>query len=479
MSNGENLTAAYADYCVYLPSLQQGYAQYAVDTNNRESVKNPSPPKGFKPQHLNYLDANNPLWHCKYGLYSVGHFTSSSITNDDIVRYRDPSTTLILGDSGGFQVGTGNLKGMEGMSKHKDNPKKVVELWDDQNARARILRWLDTYTDYAMTLDMPIWVRTNQNALGSPFRNFDSQTLIDMTVDNLRYFADNRTGGTKFLNILQDIDGLADLDSKGKRVGSPHKGTGDAWYAAVKNFDFEGWAFGSETRASFAHALKWLLRLLNDKKLDGKEWIHILGVSPPINSVIYTAIQRKLRQILGSEITISLDSSSPFQTGGVAKKYVKDPNFTDDLRSWVVKTENFPFSPRYIGKDANDPPSFKSPITKQFATMFDWHRKRESEYESKFFDSLSEAALTNHNIYMYHQYAIQSCQLVFRDKDYSKVPSRIQGALECVEEIFTTTKPDSVLKKHAGDLFYESIGKDSAASEKFVATVSSSDFLNG
>lgn len=476
MTKGENLTAAYADFAVYLPSLQQGYAQYAVDTNKRDSLLNPDPPNGFKPEHLNYLDSSNPLWHCKYGLYSVGHFNGSTINNDDIVRFRKPRDTLIVGDSGGFQIGTGKLHGIKPMAKFQANPTKVQMLWDKENARARILRWLDTYTDYAMTLDMPLWVRTGKHALGSPFRNFDAQTLIDMSVDNLRYFADNRTGGTKFLNVLQDIDGLRDVDDNGNEIGAVHSGSGTAWYNAVKDFDFEGWAFGSETKASIAHSLKWLLRLLNDGKLDGKEWIHILGVSPPIISVIFTAIQIELRKILGSEITISYDSSSPFQTAGVAKKFVTPPNFTKNLKSWKVGSENFPFSPRHMNPNSSEPPPFTSPITKQFATMFDWHRKRR-ELESKFFDSLNEAALCNHNIYMYHQYAIQSCQLAFVDKDYSRIPSRIEGALECIGQLFQTENPDTLLKKHANDLIYKSVKDDSREQLEFAATVSQEDFL--
>ena len=478
MSKGENLSARYKDFAVYLPSLQQGYAQYAVDTNNKDSLKNPRPPKGFKAEYLNYLDANNPLWHCKYGLYSVGHFSSSRIENDDIVRFRDAKNTVIVGDSGGFQVGTGNLHGMKDLAQHKDNPAKVFQLWNNKNTRARLLRWLDTYTDYAMTLDMPLWVKTNPIALASPFRNFSNQTLIDMSVDNLRFFAENRTGGTKILNILQDIDGLRDLDNKGNPIGSVHKGTGTHWYNAVKDFnEFEGWAFGSETKASIAHTIKWILRLLNDGKLDGKEWIHILGVSPPIISVIYTALQTELRKVLGSNITISYDSSSPFQTGGVAKKYVKEPEFTKNLKSWKMNTGDFPFSPRHMDANSSEPPPFKSPITNMFSTLHAFHRKRESELESKFFDSLSEAVLTNHNIYMYHRYGIESCELAFVQKDYSKIPNRIIGALECIGEIFQTTMPDLLLKKHAKDLFFKSVKEDSDAQLKFAATVSQNDFL--
>lgn len=111
---------------------------------------------------------------------------------------------------------------------------------------------------------MVLWAKNNDS---SQLHHLTTQQLIDLSVDNLRYFADNRgkqRRTTKFLSVLQDIG----------------DGTGEAWYQAVKDFEFEGYALGSET-GRMMDSLWWLRRLLNDGKLDKAEWIHCLMKSPP------------------------------------------------------------------------------------------------------------------------------------------------------------------------------------------------------
>ena len=216
---------------------------------------------------------------------------------------------MLVGDSGGFQLGTGSITSkaeLKHLEHFKNDAVAQYNNWQQCDFRERTLRWLDRYTDYAMTLDMVLWAAEEYeqpNAKKSQLRKLSVQQLIDLSVDNLRFFADNRGRGgrgTKFLSVLQDIG----------------NGTGEAWYQAVKDFEFEGFALGSET-GGMLNSLQWLRRLLNDYKLDKSEWIHTLGKSPPINSVVYTAAQRALRKALGrDDFTISLDSSSPHQLAG-------------------------------------------------------------------------------------------------------------------------------------------------------------------
>lgn len=462
MRKSENLTAAYDNYAVYLPSLQQGYAQFASYTNTRDSVANPPPPKGFSVEMLDYLDSSNPLWHCGYTLYSVGRFSSSNIKKADIIRHRDAST-VVVGDSGGYQVGTGKLKGTEHLKKYKGSPNKLRTAWNETKTVERVLRWLDTYTDYAMTLDMPIWVKTNALAKDSPFNSLSFNTLIEMSVENLRYFADHRRGGTKFLNVLQDVGVQGGIN------------TGNAWFDAVKDFPFEGWAFGSETKANLVTNLKWMRRLLDEGRLEGKEWMHILAASPPICSVIYSAMQRALRDVLSSDIRISYDSSSPFQMGGVARNYAVEPQLGKDLRTWKVSQKGFPFSPKYMDESNAEPFPSKSPLANMFS-LYDMHRHRTSAFESKFFDSLSEAVLTNHNIYMYHQHALQACDLAFVQKDYDRIPNKLIGVLECIDTFFKTETPSALLKKHANDFILKKVSDDEEL--ELAANASMDDFLS-
>ena len=242
-------------------------------------------------------------------MYSCGQFDKKQIRNRDIVAERNVSDCVVIGDSGGFQLGTGSITSkaeLKHLEHFKNDAVAQYNNWQQCDFRERTLRWLDRYTDYAMTLDMVLWAAEEYeqpNAKKSQLRKLSVQQLIDLSVDNLRFFADNRGRGgrgTKFLSVLQDIG----------------NGTGEAWYQAVKDFEFEGFALGSET-GGMLNSLQWLRRLLNDYKLDKSEWIHTLGKSPPINSVVYTAAQRALRKALGrDDFTISLDSSSPHQLAG-------------------------------------------------------------------------------------------------------------------------------------------------------------------
>jgi hypothetical protein len=68
---------------------------------------------------LDYLNPKSKLWHYKYGLYSVGQFNdlgpkADSVTQrDKSLDANGESKTIILGDSGGYQIGIGTFKGTE------------------------------------------------------------------------------------------------------------------------------------------------------------------------------------------------------------------------------------------------------------------------------------------------------------------------------------------------------------------------------
>ena len=88
------------DYAVYLPSIQKAYAKLANSTTD----KNRTLPNGVNLKSLNFLNPKSKLWHFPNALYSVGQFKLGE-TQGDIVTNRDIKNTLILGDSGGFQIG--------------------------------------------------------------------------------------------------------------------------------------------------------------------------------------------------------------------------------------------------------------------------------------------------------------------------------------------------------------------------------------
>lgn len=394
---GENLTAQYADQAVYLPSLQQAYAAFPF--RDAKSVRDGALPAGLELKDLDFLNPASNLWHCKYVLYSAGQFNRAQIRTPDMITERS-ADTVVVGDSGGYQIGTGKLKEVNGWNKFADDPDYIARRWSTEVAiRDRILRWLDRYCDYAMTLDMPLWVLKDPKAQkSSPFAKLSADQLIDLSYENLKYFADNRGKATgakaKFLNVLQDAG----------------DGTGEAWYKRVKDFDFEGWAFGGDTKNGIEPLLKWVRRLLDDGKLNSKtEWLHVLMMSPPINSVLLTALQKRLRELLGNNITVSYDSSSPFQTSGISQKIAVLPELTDDIKTWRIKSKKYPQQPKYLSKtDIRYLEDIVSPVTK-LVSINDFHAKA-GPMETKFLDTLSQHLLTNHNIYVYHKAALEAHQ---------------------------------------------------------------------
>lgn len=411
---GENLSVGYEDCAIYLPSLQHGYATFPL--RDESTVRDGVLPDGLRLKDLDFLDPNSKLWHCKYVLYSAGQFDRAQITTPDIVSTRG-ADTVVVGDSGGYQIATGKLKELRGWGKHANSPNFLANSWLTQvSIRDRLLRWLDRYSDYAMTLDMPLWILKKQR---SPFRNLSAEQLIDLSIENLKYFADNRGKATgskaKYLNVLQDAG----------------DGTGEAWYAKVKDFDFEGWAFGGDTKSGIEPLLKWVRRLLDDGKLNSKtEWLHVLMMSPPVNAVLLTALQRRLRELLGNKIRVSYDSSTPFQVSGISQKIAVAPKLTSDIKTWKIGSKPYPQDPAYRSREIlTYLTDVQSPVT-QMVSINDFHWKQ-GPMETRFLDALSQHLLTNHNIYVYHIAASTAGQL---ELNGDRFPEPIRDHLLLLED---------------------------------------------
>lgn len=433
----ENLTKRYDDnnYAIYVPSLQSGYAQFAVKKD--KDVRDGDLPAGFHMRDLNFLDPRSKLWSCGYTLYSSGQFDKSQIRQLDMVRDRKRGESIVIGDSGGFQLGQGvikNAKEQKDLQELAIDANKLYAQWHDVGFRKRTLRWLDVYTDYAMTLDMVLWgIGTKSSVL----RNLSVEQAIDLTVDNNRFFSDHRGqvvgGGTKFLNVLQDSE--------------EHVGSGEAWYQAVKDFDFEGWSFGGTT-TRLDNLLRWCHRLLRENKL-GKnvEWLHVLGNSPPVFSVVYTAIQQALCKATGHQITISYDSSSPHQGAGKQRAMYKIPKFSTDLKkSWVMGNKRIDQNIQLALDDIKKKPlPHSSPVSKYF-TLNDLNY-HEDLYRENFVDSLSEHIMVNHNIYVYHRAALDACDLVFKKPHFDpQVPMYFYEFLALMSDFFQASDCEVFLR---------------------------------
>lgn len=465
MRKGEDFTKRYRDnrYAIYVPSLQSGYAQYAAKKN--KDVRDGDLPSSFRVRDLDFLDPSSQLWSCAYTLYSSGQFDKGQLRNADMIRDRKRGQSVVIGDSGGFQLGTGVIKSREEqkeLNRLATNPAKLVTQWKDVGFRRRTLRWLEMYTDYAMTLDMVLWGSKEANKDSkSVLRNLSVDQLIDLSVDNLKYFSDNRGqvsgGGTKFLSVLQDIG----------------NGTGERWYQAVKDFEFEGWAFGGSTKL-LHNLLRWCHRLMREKKLDKAEWFHLLQNSPPVFSVIYSAIQQHLSKALGHEITISYDSSSPHQGSGVQRAMYKMPTFTNDLRTWRMGNERIEQNVQLARGDLQKSLPSDSPLS-AFFTLNDLNF-HDGLYRDNTVDQFAEHLMTNHNIYVFHKAALDSCDLVLTKprKTNDQVPPELDDFVAMMETFFQKDDCEKMLADNASLLAtlgrYQQTDDDQSASSNSTAS---------
>ena len=95
-----------------------------------------------------------------------------------------------MGDSGGFQIGKGTLAGFTALNKLK-TADEVCDAWRNATELKKwIVNWLETHSDYAMTLYMPLWAQLEQNKR-TPFHKCSTQQLIDLTVENLEFIKKN------------------------------------------------------------------------------------------------------------------------------------------------------------------------------------------------------------------------------------------------------------------------------------------------
>jgi len=107
-----DLTPLQRDYAVYLPAISSFYSTYIAKQRLGEFVEKERIPKGFDRgiEGMNFLNEEEGYFVYKNALYSAGHAQldlSKAVTQDSMIHGRDRKGTMILGDSGGYQIGKG------------------------------------------------------------------------------------------------------------------------------------------------------------------------------------------------------------------------------------------------------------------------------------------------------------------------------------------------------------------------------------
>ena len=357
MIEQDNLTAKQKDYAVFLPAISGFYATYIG--KQRDPVNGPyvdpktRMPAGMKDMEMmNWLNSSKGLFPYRWSLYSGGHANldlNKQDWSEDMVRNRE-SGTLMLGDSGGFQIAKGLWEGEwrdptspavlnkmaelkaqgvehvpdlkpDGTPKHDkngnkkylkiDHVKNYQNLLDAaQKKRDAVVKWLDGVSDYGMTLDIPTWVIHDKNASDKCGITTLEEAVAATKYNNdyyMRHRKGAKNGGMKVLNVLQ---------------GANHADA-DRWYDTMKHYcdpnlypdtHFDGWSMGGQNMCDVHLVLRRLVALRHDGLLkEGvHDWMHFLGTSKLEWAVLLTDIQRAVRKYVNPAFTISFDCASPF-----------------------------------------------------------------------------------------------------------------------------------------------------------------------
>ena len=379
MTRQVNLTPLQKDYAVYLPAISSFYSTYIAKQRLEEFVPTDRIPKGFDRgiEGMNFLNEEQGYFTYKYGLYSAGHAQldlNKSMVQESMIQDRDRSKTMILGDSGGYQIGKGVLKfdwlNFEGPEANK--------------TRQKILEWLELTADWSMMLDVPTWACDHIHSPKTGLKTFED--CLEKTRYNNDYFLQNRLGQTKWLNVLQG----GDWD------------TAEKWYRGVVEFsdpkgkyagkEAEGWAFGGANMCKMPITLKRLMTMRDEGMLTGKNWIHFLGTAQLDWSCYLTQIQRQIRKHINPELVISFDCASPFIATAHGLVYT---NAQHTNKRWSVIMDKAPDNKALSGSDIPYPfeSEFTSRLTMGDIAYYDLgHRKSDAELgEGVKFDHLNPA----------------------------------------------------------------------------------------
>ena len=462
MAEQDNLTAKQNDYAVFLPAISGFYATFIGKQRNEEYVDPARFPQGLTDmEQMNWLDASKGLFPYKWSLYSGGHANLDLTKQDwseDMVRNRDPNT-LILGDSGGFQIAKGLWEG--DWKANSGCPKA-------QKKREQVLAWLDGIANYGMILDIPTWVIHDKKA-SAACGITTYQEAVEATKYNNDYFMKHRkgvaNGGARFLNVLQ---------------GSNHK-EADAWYELMKDYcdpvkypdtHFDGWSMGGQNMCDVHLVLRRLVALRYDNLLQEgvHDWMHFLGTSKLEWAVLLTVIQRNIRKYVNPAFTISFDCASPFLATANGQVYFEnvfennkkwsyrmapsadDKKYAVDTRKWsdgVVadgiypRWEDSPLSNMLKMKDIC---IYKPGVVKAGVELTEENFKDPEMYDvlpdvnkngkwgKTSWDSFSYALLMGHNVWM-HLTAVQEANRRFDLGEHPAMMRRSDGDYAFFEDI--------------------------------------------
>lgn len=387
-------------------------------------------PDGVDPSDLNFWSGDSKLFNHPFILNSAGMYRVGEWPNNAVTR-ANKKEVMIIGDSGGYQLGTGKLKGMPEFGEEL-NAAQALERWD--HAADRVRKWVvsfgESFTTHMMTLDHPLWLAVDPNSK-SAFAKCSVAQLTDLTVENLHYIEANRQGYTKWLNVVQGIS----------------NDEFEYWWAAVKDFKFEGWALagGAGANGGIAQMLYAILRMREDGAFDeGREHMHVLGVSTLKWAVFLTAIQNALRGQY-ADFTVTYDSSSPFQSAMKYQKAYIAPELGTQLGSWKLASTLVPQGFEYR-ESTKQFVCDASPIGKSMV-LGDLNVKG-GKHAKNHFDAQSLYLIANHNVWIQLDSLYKANEAAFGDDKQKRTPEKYIKCIDLIQESFKAKDWRSFLIEH-------------------------------
>jgi hypothetical protein len=400
---------------LYLPAVQPNYAGFDANTGRL----------GWYDDTIhNFLKDNGGLYYPQ-ALYSAGHAEwdlSRSREKEPMIHDRSDESILVA-DSGGFQIAEGNWQVDWG------------NWLDAENLRHSILNWQESGFDYAMTLDLPPWAIEKGQV---PFTTM--RECLDVTKENLDFIRDNRKGNAKFLNVLQ---GETEQDA-------------DIWFNEVWQYPFEGWAVAGKSARDLELLLRRLIKLRDGHLLTDRDWLHVLGVGSLTVACVLTECQNQLRELVNRNLTISFDTSSP-------------STLTIQKKRMMYGHRDF-FSPPT--KKGFNPDYYEAPTMRRHAndnrTLFDF-MAREGERtpthvssqihlsdlcreKGSVWDGLSYFLITNHNYEVFFN-MLDHAYTAYHRGNHQYLPRELfYFKEEIAPEIFKSETPMTTIKRHATTL---------------------------
>ena len=145
--------------------------------------------------------------------------------------------------------------------------------------------------------------------------------------------------------------------------------------------------------------LKRLIIMRDEKKLDGKDWMHVLGTSQLDWACFLTQVQRQVRKHINQNFTISFDSASAFLSTANGLVYTQN-TFTPSRFSFIM--DKAPDDKKLKGSNIQFP--FASQIGNRLK-MGDvcWYGEGDLNKNNKegktSWDSFSYCLMMAHNVY--------------------------------------------------------------------------------